>query len=436
MKDIRTQLGEAVHLGGENMLRSDIGSLAIVSLILLIAGVVWMRFAMKAIKDDEEQDLSKWPLVLKHDDEVWRCCFSPDGMNLMTICCSEGLRLWSNDDAHIRIRDASTGELQRTLESDGQMCTCCFSSDSQSIASVNNGSSVVNIWNVTTGELLHSLDAEEAVMTVLFSPTQDTILTASEYGELRLWRGKTGERLLTIEDAHHICCFSPDGGIVLTADDNDEDSELKFWDAIDGRLLGTFEGHKGDIECCAFSPDGNMVISGSDDTTLKLWDSKTGKCKRTLRSHSGPVKFCAFSPNGKYALSSSEDNTVKIWDGKSGRLHRTLGVEIVVTDETENAFVPLCAFSPDSLSVLTTTEDGEIKIWDSKTGELQNILEGHTDTINHVQFSPDGNVIASASSDCTLRMWEHHTDTSVVLPSGGARLSNSTIRQRVGTFEV
>jgi WD40 repeat protein len=74
----------------------------------------------------------------------------------------------------------------------------------------------------------------------------------------------------------------------------------------------------------AFSPDGRLLASGSDDQTVKLWDVETGQEVRTLRGHNGGVWSVAFSPDGRLLASGSGDGTVKLWDVATGQEVRTL----------------------------------------------------------------------------------------------------------------
>jgi WD40 repeat protein len=63
----------------------------------------------------------------------------------------------------------------------------------------------------------------------------------------------------------------------------------------------------------AFSPDGQIVASGSDDKTIKLWDLQTGLEIATLSGHESYVESVAFSPDGKTLVSGGYDKTVKVW---------------------------------------------------------------------------------------------------------------------------
>ena len=64
----------------------------------------------------------------------------------------------------------------------------------------------------------------------------------------------------------------------------------------------------------AFSPDGLLLASSSDDKTVQLWDPATGEHQRTLRGHTKAVLGVAFSPDGRLLASSSDDKTVRLWD--------------------------------------------------------------------------------------------------------------------------
>jgi len=84
-------------------------------------------------------------------------------------------------------------------------------------------------------------------------------------------------------------------------------------------LLRTFEGHSSFVNGCAFSPDGQLIVSASWDRTLKVWDALTGEMLRTLEGHSAYVRGCAFSPDGQLIVSASWDRTLKVWDALTGQ---------------------------------------------------------------------------------------------------------------------
>ncbi|MEM9478584.1 MAG: hypothetical protein AAGA58_02865, partial [Verrucomicrobiota bacterium] len=83
--------------------------------------------------------------------------------------------------------------------------------------------------------------------------------------------------------------------------------------------LRTFEGHTDEVTSCAFSPEGNHVLSGAFDGTLKLWEAGSGRCLRTFEGHTDEVTSCAFSPEGSHVLSVSIYGTLKLWEAGSGQ---------------------------------------------------------------------------------------------------------------------
>ncbi|MGH1437622.1 MAG: eIF2A-related protein [Lewinella sp.] len=192
--------------------------------------------------------------------------------------------------------------------------------------------------------------------------------------------------------------FSPDKQMILTGS---WDGTAKLW-SIDGNLLRTFTGHKETVYCVAFSPDGKKVLTGGDKGIAKLWAINGKELRSYELGASKSVTSVAFSPNGNNILTGTWGGIVKRWSLSGEELQSFNGQEEGV--ELHEQRINSLAFSPNGEAILAGSWDGTAKLW-SLTGEKLQTFSGHSARVNSVAFSPNGEKILTGSSDNTAKLW-------------------------------
>ena len=137
---------------------------------------------------------------------------------------------------------------------------------------------------------------------------------------------------------------------------------------------------------------------------VKLWDTASGELLADLKGHADVVRGVAVSPDGRWAASGSDDRTVKVWDLEPAKEVATL---------TLAEGVRSVAFSPDSPTLAIAggdalqTKPGEVILWDVKSRHAAGAcLKATRATVLAVVFAPDGQCLATGSSDGTVRLWD------------------------------
>jgi WD40 repeat protein len=286
----------------------------------------------------------------------------------------------------------------------------------------------IKIWDALTGQLLNTLiDHTNWINSVAFSPDGLKIISGSSDCSVKIWDTQSGQLLNTLNshrNAVSSVAYSFDNSRIASSS---HDHSVKIWDAHTGQLLNTLVGHTDIIFSVAFSFDSSRIASGSRNHSIKIWDAYSGQLLNTLidlgitpvlgrhKSHNSAVFNVAYSPDNLKIISGNEDSRIKIWDAQSGQLLDTLIDPGIINYGSHASSVLSVAFSFDNLRIVSGgSYDNIIKIWNAsplkgnvvQTGQLIRTLDGHTDWVNSVAFSPDNLRIVSGGRDGYIKIWD------------------------------
>jgi WD40 repeat protein/tRNA A-37 threonylcarbamoyl transferase component Bud32 len=215
---------------------------------------------------------------------------------------------------------------------------------------------------------------------------------ARAHGLARMLQGHSK----SIWDLH----FTPEGQQLITSSD---DGTLRVWDLEHGgsRVLS---GHKDSVWQMALV--GRRAVSASEDGSLRVWDLDTG-IGRTLWSQELPLLGMAVLEGGARVATADVEGELRVWDLGTGVEVRTQRLE-------RGRFTRLASSADGKQLGAFSAGEPVGRLWDLEQG-TQRVLEGHQGRLLHMEFSPGGELVATASLDESVRLWDPRTGQGRVL---------------------
>ncbi|GBE75710.1 WD-40 repeat protein [Microcystis aeruginosa NIES-87] len=393
-----------------------------------------------------------------HTDSVWDVTFSPDSRMIATASSDNTATLWNlegkeiktlsghkqgvlsvsfatygqnketviataSDDNTIKLWNLKGEEIITLTGHTNGVWRASFSPNGKFLATASRDNTV-KLWNLNPQSLFgHTLD----VFQVKFSSDGKTLATASKDGTVKLWSFDPQDiryiHYLKTLKLHDNCVtavsFSPDGSTIATAS---ADTTAKIWN-LDGKLLKSLDGNQEDPNLwmwdVSFSLDGRTIATASSDKTAKLWTFNKELPIFTI-NHDATVRSLSFSRDGKILATGSRDKIVKLWSLDGENINQ-IGEDIKTGHKKWLMSVSL---SPSGDTLATASQDGSVKLWSLGGGEITpveitpkvqssepKICRNSDSRICHdfsiisVDFNREGNLLATASEDETVKLW-------------------------------
>ncbi len=339
-------------------------------------------------------------------DEINAFAFSPDGKHLAAAGTDRTVRVWEDG-----------GSAPRTLRGHGdQVMTVAFSPDGTWLASAGMDQTV-RVWEVAGGRELFALRGHDGtVYHVAFAPAgagTPTLASGGQDGMVKVWAplARPNPRPFRGHAAGVSCvALSPDSSRLASA--STDERAVRVWDVVTGREVRRLPCGALNV---AFSPDGRRLVTAGGDGIdsgkegeLLVWDVEGGSAPVRLRGHNQFVISVAFSPDGKWIASAGanpraerlEDRVgeVKVWDANGGKERASF--------RPARGHAVSLAFSPDGDHLAVASTEDTVRVYGVPGGKEAGAFRGHTGPVASVAFSPDGRRLAAGGADGVVLIWD------------------------------
>ncbi|MFO0788399.1 MAG: protein kinase [Pirellulales bacterium] len=329
--------------------------------------------------------------IQAHQDFARKVVWSPGGTSLAT----------AGSDCSVKIWDTSSWAKLAEFAADDAVHALAYSPDGKRLATVARNEPL-KIWDLTLQRRVAELVGHSArVTSVCYCRQGWRLLSAGEDGTVRLWdadQSSDHDQLEGNVSRVRAIDFSPDGNILATG--TADDAEIILWDvqSLLPRLrLCAPSPSNSDVK---FSPTGDRLASVGGNR-LRLWDIRTKKLVLNIELPGDSLAGLAWTPAGDQLAVEANDGVITILDAASGTKRSTWRAP----DPPHGGL----AFSPDGAQLATTSVNKVVRIWDVASQSVRLELAGHSGPVVCVAYNPQGTLLASSAIDDTIRLWDART---------------------------
>lgn len=287
-----------------------------------------------------------------HQDGIWSVVWTTNN-KIISGSVDETVKVWDtalNSDQGKSFEGHRLGVVSVAVNTEGTWCAC---------SSID---SVIRFWDLETGETSASIDegALEA-WSLALSPHDKFLATGAQRGAVNIWDAEAKKKMASLTHGSRgsfvmSVAFSPLVDQLQVAGSS-KDGSIAVYDVqaetLDHRFSDN-DAHSMPVRSVAYSPDGRLLYSASDDMRIHLYDVRCKSLVCSLSGHASWALSVAPSPNGYGLASGSSDNQVKIWDMRSREcLH-------CFADHKDQVWS--VAYSPDGASLAAGVDDGSLHV--------------------------------------------------------------------------